>query len=128
VGFLKDIIHILILSIRLWRIIYPIMQYSKTQFSNIPAFHYSNHTTLRLSTGKGEATNLPLSHISTDLFLWSQFHDLGIGRQIIFAVRVPPVDHDAFAVLQGGKSHVSAHGGLVVDFTVADRSNNRIKG
>jgi len=41
-GFLTDIIHILILSIRRWRIIYPMVQYSKTQFSNIPAFHYSN--------------------------------------------------------------------------------------
>ncbi len=36
----------------------PTLQYPKTHFSNIPAFQHSNRTTLRLSTGWGEAPNL----------------------------------------------------------------------
>jgi hypothetical protein len=32
----------------------------KTHFANIPVFHHSNRTTLRLSTGWGEAPNLIL--------------------------------------------------------------------
>src|SRR5258708_32920512 len=62
-----------------------------------------------------------MRHIRSGV-LRAHFADLGIGREILGAVVVFPVDHHALAVLQRRLADEAAEGRLVVDLAELDRA------
>src|SRR5205814_3860001 len=54
------------------------------------------------------------------LFRRSNLANRVVVRQIVFAVRIGPIDHHAFAVLDGGASDECAHRRLVIDRAKSD--------
>jgi hypothetical protein len=66
----------------------PTLHYHRTHYSTIPAFQHSNRTTLRLSTGWGEAPKFLIAATSGNRNHWTrriQDHILGRGAEYEFA-------------------------------------------
>ena len=52
---------------------------------------------------------------------WPAFFHHGIGRHVVFAVRVAPLDHHAAAVLEVEPPDEGAQGGLLIKRAKSDR-------